>query len=315
MFLRRMTIVAAVTAMLLTSLFPHPADAGEATTPGGFIAYQSLREGRWRIVRMNSDGSGKVLLPGNGNNTYPVWLPSGRILFNSDRSGMWKVYSMAANGTAVRLVAGGSVPMEHAGVGGDGRLLLVRIGLRSFRIRNLATGEVKPVSFASFPGTGGEFWPALSPDGGKIAFLFKNGGVAQRAVYAAPITEETTRYTVGPATLVAVGCFNSWAADSSRFLMCIITNEAEGSNLYLATKGQGGLWTKTRVTAAVNWDYFPAWSPDNSWIVWAASPVENHPFESATYEIYAKPAAGGALVRLTKDAYADNAPSWSAPVP
>jgi Tol biopolymer transport system component len=311
----RLTIRAAATVALLTLLSAQPVDLAAATAPGGYIAYQSLRSGRWRIVRMNSDGSGKTVLPGKANNTAPVWLPDGRILFNSDRSGIWNIYTMAADGTDVRLVSSSTRSENHEGIGGGGQLILVRRGLRSFRIRNLGTGVVKPVSFAAFPGTDGELWPNISPDGSRIAFLFKSGSGAQRAVYAAALSEEPTRFVVGPATKVAVGCFNSWAADSSGFLMCIIKDQALGSDLYLASVGQDGSWTKTRVTTAVNWDYFPAWSPDNSWIVWAASPVEYHDHGSPTYEIWARPAAGGDPVRLTTDSYTDNAPSWSAPAP
>lgn len=313
MLIGRKTLAAAAAAALMTVLLAPAAELGAAGEPAGSIAYQTLRSGRWRIAVMNSDKSGKTLLPGKGNSTAPVWLPDGRILFNSDRSGKWKIYTMAANGSGVTAVTTGTKAEEHAGVALGGKLLLVRRGARSYLIRDLDTMTSKPLSFASFPGTGGEFWPSLSPDGTKIAFLFKNGSGAKRAVYAASVTEEATKYLVGPATKVAVGCFSSWAPDSSGFLMCIIKNDAEGSDLYLATANPDGTWTKTRKTTAVNWDYFPAWSPDGGWIVWGASPVKNHAFESPTYEIWSMPAAGGVPVRLTKDAYADNAPSWSLP--
>lgn len=311
---RRVMLLAAGLLALSALCCGWPAESAAAPNPGGYIAYQSLRAGRWRIVRMTSEGNDKTLLPGKGNNVAPVWLPDGRILFNSDRSGKWQIYRMAADGSGVERLTDGTRNEEHAGVTPDGRLLLVRRGLRSYRILDLLNGGSKPVSFSSFPGTGGEFWPALSPDGTKIAFLFKNGTNAARAVYAAALTlnAESTKYVVGAAAKVGVGCFSAWKPDSSGFLMCIIKNDAEGSDLYFAEQGIGGAWTKRRVTTAKGWDYFPAWSPDGGWILWGVSPVQNHAFESGTYEIYASSAEDPvAPVKLTKDNYADGAPSWS----
>jgi len=281
--------------------------------PPGYIVYSSLRNGRWRVVRMKSDGSGATLLRGRGNNTYPLWLPDGRILFNSDRSGKWQVYTMAWDGTGQTRVTDGTRNEEHAGVGGGGSLLLLREGPRTFRVRSLVTGVTKGLSFRKFTGTGGEIWPALSPDGARIAFLFKNGTGAARAVYRAAVRERARRFVVRPPAKAAVGCFNSWASDSTRFLMCIIDSDATGSDLYLIRERADGSWGKKRMTTAVNWDYFPAWSPDDSWITWAAAPLEGHDFSSPTYEIYAQPFDGTTPIRLTTDGFPDNAPSWGDP--
>jgi len=311
------------TVILVTGILPWMQGTGAsgptqtveagATPPPGYIVYSSLRSGRWRIVRMKSDGTGSQLLRGQGNNTYPVWLPDGRILFNSDRSGKWQIYTMAWDGTGQTRLTDGSRNEEHAGVGGGGNLLLVRQGLRTFRVRDLAAGTSKALSFRKFAGTGGEIWPALSPDGQRIAFLFKNGSGAERAVYRAKVVERARRFVVRPPTKAAVGCFNSWASDSNKFLMCIIDSNATGSDLYLIRKRPNGSWVQRQVTTAVNWDYFPAWSPDDSWITWAASPLEGHDFSSTTYEIYAQPVGGSTPLRLTTDGHPDNAPSWGDP--
>jgi Tol biopolymer transport system component len=255
------------------------------------------------------------VLPGKGNNSAPVWLPDGRILFNSDRGGIWRIYTMAADGSDVRSLSAGSRAETHAGIALGGKLMLVRRGPRSWAIRDLVSGATKPLSFTSFPGVGGEIWPALAPDASRIAFLFKGGSGASRAVHAAAVTEEASRYAVGTATKTAVGCFVSWAPDSSGFLLSIIKAGVDGCDLYFAREAPGGLWNKTRVTTAVSWDYFGAYSPDGSRLIWAASPAYNHELDSPTYEIYARSADGGTPVRLTKDGYADNAPSWSGPLP
>jgi Tol biopolymer transport system component len=98
--------------------------------------------------------------------------------------------------------------------------------------------------------------------------------------------------------------------------MAMIKNgSAGGSDLYRVEERIDGTWSKTRVTTKIDWDYFPAWSPDNSWIVWGISPVQYHDYENPTYEIWAMPAAGGTPLRLTKDGYADNFPSWGPPRP
>lgn len=119
-----------------TNLTSDPArDAFPTWSPGGErIAFASDRDGDWEIYVMNADGSGQVPITSDaGTDVHPAWSPDGtRIAFASDRAGNnFDIYSMRADG-------------------GDARRLTTTL--------------------APFPLARGNFHPAWSPDGTRIAF-------------------------------------------------------------------------------------------------------------------------------------------------
>jgi uncharacterized protein YgiM (DUF1202 family) len=96
-------------------------DRGEDHTPvfsphGRYIALAFNNNGHYDIHRMNSDGSGRVILtktplwvtaqPGANkpwNNVSPAWSPDGsQIAFLTDRSGRWEIWVMGADGSNQR---------------------------------------------------------------------------------------------------------------------------------------------------------------------------------------------------------------------
>ena len=73
---------------------------------GSRIAFQSYRDGTWRIVTVAPDGSGmKALTDGPFDAREPHWSPDGKsIAFSSDRSGNYDVWTLDVASGQVRQV-------------------------------------------------------------------------------------------------------------------------------------------------------------------------------------------------------------------
>lgn len=73
---------------------------------GKTIAFQSYRDGTWRIWTIQPDGSDlKAITSGPFDDREPQWSPDGReIAFSSDRSGNYDIWSVTLAGGAVRQI-------------------------------------------------------------------------------------------------------------------------------------------------------------------------------------------------------------------
>jgi predicted small lipoprotein YifL len=82
-------------------------DAMPAWSPNGrYIVFQYWSHDHWEILRINSDGSGRVALTKTTplgeraeNSVSPAWSPDGRyIAFVTDRRGRWEFWAMEVDG-------------------------------------------------------------------------------------------------------------------------------------------------------------------------------------------------------------------------
>jgi Tol biopolymer transport system component len=114
----------------------QPAPSGKA---GGRIAFVSDRDGHSEIYVMNADGSQQTRLTNTAqeaHNDFPAWSPDGqKIAFVSDRGGNTEIYVMNADGSEPTLLM--DIPAE---------------------------------TYPSYNAPG-DFVPAWSPDGQKLAFM------------------------------------------------------------------------------------------------------------------------------------------------
>ncbi len=309
-------LLAAGAAWAFAPLAPAPAEtralAGLKGRARGEIVFTSRRDGPWRLYRINADGTGLARLSrGRANERRPLWIKDGaELVFQSDRAGVDQVWLAGPDLSGARPLSPPGRAEWLQGVSADGSRLLVRTGggPRDYLLRLLPAGRDLPVDFSALGVEGGWLDAILSPDGQRLAALYdpRRGGRGRRGVYVMELAVGDGGARARAPRAASDGCGAGWAPDSRSFLTCRTVHG--GSDLWLAGL-DGGL---TRVTSRKNWDYFPAFGPDGSWIAWAASPLDQHDHGTGNYELYVRPLKGGEPVRLTFHSAPDQDPAWRA---
>jgi TolB protein len=273
----------------------------------GQIVFQRRLPTLWSIWKMNADGTDlKMISDGNSDDQYPIWSHDGKkIFFLSNRSGHWQIHSMDENGGNIENLSQTNKREHLCNFSVNDAKMLFQTeedgSMKAF-VREMSSRKVYEIDFSEFPGKEGKLFPMLSPDGKRIALLFKGGTGAGRSVYVGDLDES---YKVKNIVKIHLGCFSVWARDSFRFLMCIFVKG--GTALHLVT---ADATEKNPVTEGGRWNYFPAWSPDEEWIVWAASPTEYHDYNSGRYDLYIASLKDRKPIRLTFNIASDIYPSW-----
>jgi hypothetical protein len=281
----------------------------------GEIVFASRREGNWRLYRMDADGSNLAPLSrGKANFRWPYFILGGKkLIFHSDQAGPMQIYIAEPDlSNAKRLSPQGQAEIFH-GITADGRMMLVakEENPQGYVLRHLDGGREVRVDFSAHGLKQGWLGADLSPDGRKVAYLFKAtgpGGQPGREVYLMELDPNTGK--ASNPRQISDGCYTVWRQDSKALLTCrfVLFRGAPGTAIWLA--GPGG--PKRKVAAKFGWNYFPSFGPEGKWLAWAASPITQKSDHTGNYEIYLQPLDGGDPVRLTFHSAPDVSPTWRA---
>lgn len=317
----------ALLAILLALVLAWPAAAlalGQPLPPGpaerqalervrgklsGEIVFASRRDGKWRLYAVAADGGGLrrlSTLPANERRPY-FCLKGSQLFFQSDRGGLVQVWRANPDLSQARLVSpAGRAEWLH-GVSEDGKRLLVRTGDQpgDYLLRFLDSGREVRVDFPGWGARAGWVDAVLAPDGRRLGVLFQpqGGGQAESGVYAMEVDDQGRLRASRP---VSDGCMVGWRPDSQAFLTARRT--PAGTSLWLAQPDGH----KERLSEGRQWEYWPAFSPDGQYIVYGASPSDQHDSDTGNYEIYIRRVDGGEPLRLTFHSAPDVEPAWGA---
>jgi hypothetical protein len=281
----------------------------------GEIVFASRRQGNWRLYRMDADGSNLAeLSQGEANYRWPLFVLGGKkLIFSSDQAGPMQIYIAEPDMTkAKRLSPKGQAEMFH-GLTADGRIMLVakQENPQGYVLRYLDGGREVPVDFSAHGMKKGWLGADLSPDGRKIAYLFKAQGPSGqpgREVFMMDMDPSSGK--ASNPRQISDGCYTVWREDSRALLTCRFTlfRGAPGTTIWLA----GPKGPQRKVSSKFGWNYFPAFGPEGKWLAWAASPITQKSDHTGNYEIYLQPLNGGDPVRLTFHSAPDVSPTWRA---
>ena len=265
--------------------------AAAAARPGlealkGQIVFSSDRSGPWRLWTIDATGTDlRQLTTGDeeAHDVDPVFSPDGRtILFASTRGDTTGIWTIAATGDGQmkRLCDG-----DQAEWSPDAARLAFRRDERIW-VRDLATGEDKPITPEDWPHCSGPTW---SPDGKTIAFAARwEGG---NGIFLSPSSggEPTKLYDKKGA------CEPHFSPDGS-----LIVYETETHVCTIMPTGE-----KNRmVTYQAGVQRYGRISPDGKHIVYCQGMSERGP-----WELYVVPVKGGVPAKLTDDG-SDMNPDW-----
>ena len=142
---------------------------------GTKIAFHSSRDGNFEIYVMNADGSNPTRLTSNAAGDFaPAWSPDGqRIVFRSNRDGNNEIYMMAKDGTGQTRVTVNTADDQEPKFSGDGTKIIFTRAFPTRQIMVINADGTNPVQLTS---AGNNFFPTVSPDGKRIAFVSDRDG-------------------------------------------------------------------------------------------------------------------------------------------
>lgn len=286
-------------------------DLLRAAGPPGEIVFSSRRDGKWRLFRIYTDGSHLARLSrGTASHTRPFFVLGGeKLIFQNDESGPVQIWMAEPDLTKPQRLSPPGEREYFQGLTADGSLMLVaRERCKDgYLLRRLADGRETPVSFGDGRLRDGPLEAMLSPDGRKLAYHYRPGGdnEPERGLYLADLAPDGS---ASNARYIADAAFVAWRGDSQAFLASRFPPDGPGAEIWLCDLRR----PLEPLTRGLDWNYYPAFSPDGQWLVWAASPLFSQDQVSGRYEIYIKRLHERSPARLTFHTAPDLDPTWRA---
>jgi Tol biopolymer transport system component len=283
---------------------------GDARQPsfspdGTSIAFQSYRDGTWRIWTMNADGSGaKAVTSGPFDDREPHWSPDGaKIVFSSDRAGNYDIWELTLASGAVRPLTTNPANDFYPTWSPDGR----EVAFVSARTPDPgiyavnASGSERLVSAA--PGNLGA--PSWTPDGTRVLYSAIAAGVGRLVLGGDELSSDEDPHPFRAHWLSPDEFLYAANGQIRRRSLTAKTTSRVEFSATLTLRPAAGTYTRKRrdfdstAPRRVLGLMHPVVSPDRRQIAFGA-----------LGDLWTMP-IGGTPVKVTDDHFVDTDPAWS----
>ena len=259
----------------------------------GTIVWPTTRHGNWQLYKMNADGTEKVRLTNDQeSNKHPVWSKDGEWIYYERN---YDIYRMRSDGSNSQIVVSNGISQDITEDGTGLVYVSKEQSQDSIVLLDLENGTAEEIIPARVPEFKGKalIYPTMSPDGKWLAFT---------SDYPDPWTTHIVKLDGSNRYRFARGCQPQYRPDGL-VLAWITSGDHE---IHFATPdGKNRRLFEDSIPGRPH-IYYPRWSNNGEYIVFAASPHTDP--ETSDYEIYIKPVNDGEAVRLTFNSGSDTWP-------
>jgi gamma-glutamyltranspeptidase len=204
---------------------------------------------------VSPSGTWTRITSGGAWDREPAWSPDGSsIVFSSDRAGNFDIWQVAvgANGAQsdARRLTSSPLPESQPVVARDGRIIFVRgrLGAAQLWLRDANGAETRLTKDRA-----AEQWPAISPDGNRIAYVSLADGTRKLHVRALDTGRDSVALTDARIEHVAwspAGDRISWTASGARGAVYVTPLDGRYANV-LSTRHAASAWNPDGRTIAL----------------------------------------------------------------
>jgi Tol biopolymer transport system component len=267
--------------------------------PESYIAFESSRDGKTHIYRMDPDGSNQFALTSSeGWEVGPSWSPDGtKILYGS--SVTWEHFVMEPDGgNPVPLSDLPPVSSHGPGVWSpdDTRIIIISYD----GVISVGLDGSDPVNIEERLGLVGlDGFPTWSPDSARVAFSTTRDDPDGRRgeIYVVNVDgSDPVNITNNPESFDERP---AWSPDGSRIAFHSL-RESDWEIYVMDPDGSNPV----NLTNSIGRDLMPTWSPDGAKIAFQS-------FRDGNSEIFVMNADGSNPVNITNNPATDSVPKWS----
>ncbi|HUJ79297.1 MAG TPA: hypothetical protein VLY45_03150 [Nitrospiria bacterium] len=247
-------------------------------------------------------------IPGlSGDQRFASWSPDGTSLaVMSNASGNWDIWTVRPDGTQLRQLTHEPSSEYTAAWSPDGRWLIFssdrvhRIWPNLWRLNPQQPEPAEPFSQAN----GKYFFPAWSPDGTQLAFLYLPTGPPSFELRTMAVPGRKSRMLSNNGIVFSPP---AWSPDGTR--IAFASNRSGTSKLWILTLDTGAL---RQLLRGPSQEMQPSWSPDGRFLAFTSDRSGNS--DIWVMDLSATGAGDGAeppLQQLTRSPSTDHYPQWS----